>query len=102
MECAYYFEFCRLCPPFGFSEIMPLSSSLPRCSSMWDDSQNQPREGEFEHHCVACQRRMLVRFRALSGHRSTLTISMPASFDTDLMPGNGYGPTLTSSVEPCV
>ena len=41
---------------------------------------------------------MLVRFRALSGHRSTLTISMPASFDTDLMPGNGYGPTLTSSV----
>ena len=65
---------------------------------MWDDSQNQPREGEFEHHCVACQRRMLVRFRALSGHRSTLTSSVVASFDAGPLSGDGYGPTLTSSV----
>ena len=41
---------------------------------------------------------MLVRFRALSGHRSTLTSSVVASFDTDPMSGYGYGPTLTSSV----
>jgi hypothetical protein len=98
MECAYYFDFCRLCPPFGFSEIMPLSSSLPRCSSTWDCSQNQPREGEFAHHCVACQRRMLVRSRALPGHRTTLTSSGVASFDAGPLSGYGYGPTLTSSV----
>jgi hypothetical protein len=84
--------------PFGFSEIMPLSSSLPRCSSTWDDSRNEPREGEFAHHCVACQRRMLVRFRALSGHRTTLTSSGVASFDAGPLSGYGYGPTLTSSV----
>ena len=41
---------------------------------------------------------MLVRFRALSGHRTTLTSSVVASFDTDPMSGYGYGPTLTSSV----
>jgi hypothetical protein len=41
---------------------------------------------------------MLVRFRALSGHRSTLASSVVASFDTDPMSGYGYGPTLTSSV----
>ena len=41
---------------------------------------------------------MLVRFRALSGHRSTLTSSVVASFDAGPLSGNGYGPTLTSSV----
>ena len=52
------------------------ATSLPRCSSTWDDSRNQPREGEFVHHCVACQRRMLIRSRSLSGHRTTLTSSV--------------------------
>ena len=83
---------------FWFFQTSPLSSSLPRCSSTWDDSRNEPREGEFAHHCVACQRRMLVRFRALSGHRSTLTSSVVASFDAGPLSGYGYGPTLTSSV----
>jgi hypothetical protein len=41
---------------------------------------------------------MLVRFRALSGHRSTLTSSVVASFDTGPLSGYGYSPTLTSSV----
>jgi hypothetical protein len=41
---------------------------------------------------------MLVRFRALADHRSTLASSVVASFDTDPMSGYGYGPTLTSSV----
>jgi hypothetical protein len=41
---------------------------------------------------------MLVRFRALSGHRTTLTSSVVASFDAGPLSGNGYGPTLTSSV----
>lgn len=36
------------------------SNSLPRCSTTWNDRRNQPREGELVHHCVACQRRMLV------------------------------------------
>ena len=41
---------------------------------------------------------MLVRFRALSGHRSTLTSSRVASFDRSPLSGYGYGPTLASSV----
>ena len=66
----------------GILQTVPLSSSLPRCSSTWYDSRNQPRAGEFEHHCVACQRRMLIRSRAMTGHRSTLTSCVEALFDT--------------------
>jgi hypothetical protein len=74
------------------------ATSLPRCSSTWDDSRNQPREGEFVHHCVACQRRMLIRSRSLSGHRTTLTSSVVAKSDLGPLSGCGYVPTLTSSV----
>jgi hypothetical protein len=41
---------------------------------------------------------MLVRFRTLSGHCSTLTSSVVATFDRFPLSGYGYGPTLTSSV----
>ena len=74
------------------------ATSLPRCSSTWDDSRNQPRAGEFVHHCVACQRRMLVSSRALSGQRSTQTSSVVAISDLGPLSGCGYVPTLTSSV----
>jgi hypothetical protein len=44
------------------------ATSLSRCSTTWEDSLNQPRTGEFVHHCVARQRRMLIWSRWQSHH----------------------------------
>jgi hypothetical protein len=77
---------------------MTVCSSLPRCSSTWDASRNQPRGSNGFITALLANVGCWLGRRTESEQRPTLTSSMVASIDIGSLSGYGYGSTLTSSV----